>query len=125
MAHQYMPQLTDEIREAVLGNVGMMGALRIGAEDAEKLEKQFEPGFSRFDLVNLDNYKMILKMLINGKISTPFKMDLLMHEKGKPEIVDAIKKISKLKYTRPKAIVEQEIMQRSFAEPAPIIPPVK
>ena len=55
MAHQYMPQLTEEIRDAVLGNVGTMGALRIGAEDAEKLEKQFEPGFSRFDLVNLDN----------------------------------------------------------------------
>jgi hypothetical protein len=117
MAHQYMPQLDDKIRDAVLGNVGMMGALRIGAEDAEKLEKQFEPGFSRFDLVNLDNYRMILKMLINGKISTPFKMNLLMHEKGKPEIVEVIKKISKLKYSRTKAIVEEEISQRSFVEP--------
>ena len=124
MAHQYMPQLTDEIRDAVLGNVGMMGALRIGAEDAENLEKQFEPGFSRFDLVNMDNRMMILKMLINGKVSTPFKMNLLSHEKGKPEIVEAIKKISKLKYSRPKAIVEAEIAQRSFVEaPTAIQPP--
>jgi len=122
MAHQYMPQLTDQIREAVLGNVGMMGSFRIGAEDAEKLEKQFEPGFSRFDLVNLDNRTMIIKMLINGKISTPFKMSTLPHDKGKPEIVEAIKKISKLKYSRPKEIVEQEISQRSFAEP-PATPP--
>jgi hypothetical protein len=60
---------------------------------------------------------MILKMLINGKISTPFKMNLLMHEKGKPEIVEVIKKISKLKYSRTKAIVEEEISQRSFVEP--------
>jgi hypothetical protein len=83
--------------------------------------------------VNLDNYKMILKMLINGKISTPFKMDLLMHEKGKPEIIEAIKKISKLKYSRTKAIVEEEISQRSFVEPPsvqpvtppPVIPPKK
>jgi hypothetical protein len=124
MAHQYMPQLTDQIRDAVLGNVGMMGAFRIGAEDAEKLEKQFEPQFSRFDLVNLDNRTMILKMLINEKISTPFKMNTLPHEKGKPEIIDAIKKISKLKYSRPKAIVEQEIAGRSFVDLPPVVSPV-
>jgi len=126
MAHQYMPQLDEKIRDSVLGNVGQMGALRIGAEDAEKLEKQFEPGFSRFDMVNLDNFKMILKILIDGKISTPFKMDIYKDfEKGKPEIVGPIKKISKLKYSRTKNIVEKEIEQRSSvqANPAPQIPP--
>lgn len=125
MAHQYMPQLTDQIREAVLGNVGTMGAFRIGAEDAEKLEKQFEPGFSKFDLVNLDNFSLIIKMMINNKISTPFKMISLPPPKGKPEIVEPIKKISKLKYSRAKNIVEQEIAQRSFviATPAPQTPP--
>jgi len=124
MAHQYMPQLKQEIRDAVLGNVGTLAAMRIGAEDAENLEKQFEPGFSRFDLVNLDNQNVIIKMMINNKISTPFKMKTLTTPSGKPEIVDAIKKISKLKYSRPKAIVEQEIMQRSFVE-TPITPPAK
>jgi len=134
LAHQYMPQLKDEIRDAVLGNVGMMGALRIGAEDAEKLEKQFEPGFSRFDLVNLDNSYLILKMLIKGKVSTPFKMKVVTRDsKGNPQIIEAVKKISKLKYSRPKAIVEEEISQRSFVEPPapasvstlPPIPPKK
>jgi hypothetical protein len=119
MAHQYMPQLKQEIRDAVLGNVGTIGAFRIGAEDAENLEKQFEPGFSRFDLVNLDNFNLITKMMINNKISTPFKMQTNPPPKGKPEIVDAIKKISKLKYSRTKAIVEEEIIQRSFTEVAP------
>ncbi len=123
MAHQYMPQLTDQIRDAVLGNVGAMGAFRIGAEDAEILEKQFEPGFSRFDLVNLDNRTMILKMLINEKVSTPFKMSTLAHEKGRPEVVDAIRKISKLKYSRAKAIVEDEILKRSFVTLPPMPPP--
>jgi hypothetical protein len=123
MAHQYMPQLTDEIREAVLGNVGTIGAFRIGAEDAEKLEKQFEPGFSRFDLVNLDNFTLIIKMMINNKISTPFKMTTLLPPKLRPEIVEPIKKISKLKYTRPKAIVQEEIAQRSFAETT-VVPPI-
>ena len=66
---------------------------------------------------------MILKMLISGKISTPFKMNLLSHEKGKPEIVSAIKKISKLKYSRAKDIVEQEIASRSFVDIPPLTPP--
>jgi hypothetical protein len=123
MAHQYMPQLKEEIRDAVLGNVGSIGAFRIGAEDAENLEKQFEPGFSRFDLVNLDNFTMITKMMINNKISTPFKMQTLPMPKGKPELAEAIKKISKLKYSRAKAIVEEEIAGRSFVDLPPIIPP--
>ena len=128
MAHQYMPQLKQEIRDAVLGNVGTICSFRIGAEDAENLQKQFEPGFSRFDLVNLDNFSLIIKMMINNKISTPFKMQTLPPPKGRPEIVEAVKKISKLKYSRPKEIVEQEITQRSFAEvpqAAPPVPPVK
>ncbi|MCX6722497.1 MAG: type IV secretion system DNA-binding domain-containing protein [Candidatus Staskawiczbacteria bacterium] len=124
MAHQYMPQLKDEIRDAVLGNVGTIAAMRIGAEDAENLQKQFEPGFSRFDLVNLDNFTMIIKMMINNKISTPFKMQTNPPPKGRPEIIDAIKKISKLKYSRPRAIVEGEITLRSFTDPAPVQPPV-
>ena len=123
IAHQYMPQLRQEIRDAVLGNIGTMGSFRIGAEDAEFLEKQFEPGFSRFDLVNLDNFNLIVKMMIDNKISTSFKMETIIPQEGKPEIVDAIKKISKLKYGKPKAIVEQEIAKRSFAETQPITPP--
>ncbi len=123
MAHQYMPQLKQEIRDAVLGNVGTIGAFRIGAEDAENLEKQFEPGFSRFDLVNLDNFTMIIKMMINNKISTPFKMNTLPPPKGKKEIIDPIKKISKLKYSRARAIVEEEISKRSFVDLPPIAPP--
>ena len=114
MAHQYIPQLTDQIKNAVFGNVGTIGSYRIGAEDAEFLEKQFEPGFSRFDLVNLDNFTLIIKMMINNKTSTPFKINAVKPTKGRPEVVEAIKKISKLKYSKTKAIVEAEINQRSF-----------
>lgn len=121
MAHQYIPQLTDQIKDAVLGNVGTIGAFRIGAEDAEFLEKQFEPGFSRFDLVNLDNFNLILKMMLNNKISTPFKMQTLAPKKGLPNIVEPIKKIAKLKYGKPKALVENEIIKRSFVN-TPVTP---
>ncbi len=125
LAHQYIPQLTEQIRDSVFGNVGTMGAFRVGATDAEFLEKQFEPGFSRFDLVNLDNYNLIIKMMLNNKTSTPFKMQTLPPKPGKPQIVEAIKQISRLKYGRPKAIVEEDILKRSFtATPvAPQTPP--
>lgn len=113
MAHQYIPQLDEKIRDAVLGNVGTLGAFRIGAEDAEFLEKQFEPEFSRFDLVNLDNFNLIIKMMINDKISTPFKMQTIYYEGGNKDIAAPIKELSKLKYGRPKLEVEAEIMERS------------
>ncbi len=124
VAHQYIPQLTDQIRDAVMGNVGTMGAFRIGAEDAEFLEKQFEPGFSRFDLVNLDNFNLVFKMMLNNKISTPFKMQTFPPPKGREDIVPIIKKIAKLKYGKPRALVEADIIKRSFtnspiAEQAP------
>lgn len=122
IAHQYIPQLTDQIKNAVFGNIGSIGSYRIGAEDAEFLEKQFEPGFSRFDLVNLDNFTLIMKMMINNKISTPFKMEVVKPTKGRPEIVEPIKKISKLKYSKPREVVEQEIVQRSFTETSAIQP---
>ena len=124
IAHQYIPQVTEQIRDAVFGNVGTMGAYRVGASDAEFLEKQFEPGFSRFDLVNLDNFNLIIKMMINNRTSTPFKIQALAPTKGKPEIVDAIKKISKLKFSRSKEIVEREIEQRSFTITPPALPQI-
>jgi len=113
LAHQYIPQLTQEIRDAVLGNVGTVAAFRVGANDAEFLEKQFEPEFTRFDLANISNFNLIIKMLIDNKTSSPFKMQTIPPEEGSPEIVSPIKKVSKLKYGRPREIVGAEILQRS------------
>jgi len=113
LAHQYIPQLVPEIRNAVLGNVGTIGSFRVGADDAEFLEKQFEPHFSRFDLVNLDNFNLIIKMMIANKISEAFKMETYPPKEGNPEMILLIKKISKEKYGRLKAIVEDEILKRS------------
>jgi len=113
LAHQYIPQLRPEIRNAVLGNVGTTGAFRIGAEDAELLEKQFAPDFSRFDLINLDNFNIILKMMINNKISSAFKMELSRPKEGSTSLVEPIKELSKLKYGRQRELVELEISKRS------------
>jgi len=113
LAHQYIPQLPEPIKNAVLGNVGSIGVFRIGPEDAEFLEKEFAPEFSKYDLMNLDNFNLIVKLMVNGNISSPFRMVTEKPKEGDYQIVDQIKKISKMKYGRKKEIVEKEIWERS------------
>ncbi len=113
LAHQFIPQLTEEIRNAVVGNVGSLGAFRVGANDAEFLEKIFEPEFSKFDLLNLDNFHLIVRLMINNNISSPFKIKTLMPQEGEPAMVNLIKSLSKLKYSRLKEEVEKEIALRA------------
>ena len=113
LAHQYIPQLSEQIKQAVLGNVGSMTTFRVGADDAEFLENQFAPEFSKHDLVNLDNFNAIIKMIINNKISTPFKMETILPKKGNYDIIQTLKELSALKYGKPREIVEKEIIDRS------------
>lgn len=72
MAHQYIEQMSEEVRAAVFGNVGTMITFRVGAYDAEVLEKEFAPQFTAEDLVNLGIYQMYLKLMIDGVSSSPF-----------------------------------------------------
>jgi hypothetical protein len=72
LAHQYLAQLSDEVKEAVLGNVGTMICFRLGAADAEALAPEFAPEFAPADLTNLPNYHVALKLMIDGQVSRPF-----------------------------------------------------
>lgn len=114
LANQFMPQLKDEIRDAVIGNVGTVMAYRIGEDDAEFLENKFSPEFSSFDLSNISNYHYITKMMINGNLTSPFKVKAPYPKKGDKEQVSSIKKLSKQKYGRPKKKVEKSIKDRGL-----------
>jgi len=72
IAHQYIEQMPEEVRDAVFGNVGTMAIFRVGAFDAEVLEKEFFPTFTAEDLVNLGQYQIYLKLMIDGLASKPF-----------------------------------------------------
>jgi len=72
VAHQYFNQLEPEVRHAVLGNVGTLVAFRVGAEDAPYLAREFQPKFEDLDLLQLENFNMYLKLLIDGAPSRPF-----------------------------------------------------
>jgi Type IV secretion-system coupling protein DNA-binding domain len=72
LAHQYMEQVEESVRGAVLGNVGTIIAFRVGLADALLLEKEFHPEFAANDLINLPNYHIYLKLMIDGVVSKPF-----------------------------------------------------
>lgn len=72
LAHQYITQMDETVRDAVLGNVGTMIVFRIGAQDAEMLENEFAPEFMPQDPVNLGFAQIYLKLMIDGIASRPF-----------------------------------------------------
>jgi GTPase SAR1 family protein len=119
IAHQFIGQLKENIKNAVFGNVGSMAAFRVGADDAEFLVKQFEPTFSAQDLLNIDNFNAYVKLLINNQTSTPFNIQTYAPTKGDPEIAKQVKELSRTKYGRNKSEVEKEIQERSRIEKEP------
>lgn len=113
LANQFMTQLTDNIREAIIGNIGTVISGRIGITDAELLQKKFAPTFDAEDLTKLPNFQTITSVMINGVPSAAFSMSLVPPMgKSNPQLSDAIKKLSAAKYGRPRSVVEKEIFTR-------------
>jgi hypothetical protein len=112
LAHQYIKQLPEEIASAVVGNVGTIISFRIGAQDAEFLEKIFLPIFNKFDLVNIPNYNAYIKLLIHGYVSDAFNIKTLPPEPSSKELAEKVAELSMLKYGRDRAIIEEEIREK-------------
>ncbi|MBZ9571808.1 type IV secretion system DNA-binding domain-containing protein [Patescibacteria group bacterium] len=110
LGHQYIAQMEDSVRDAVFGNVGTLISFRVGAEDAEYLEKEFIPEFSATDLVNLAKYNIYLKLMIDGIAGRPFSAETLLPilkpEKSNRE---KIIKASRERYGASRSIVEEKI----------------
>ncbi len=115
MANQFIGQLRDDIKLAVFGNVGTMISFRVGSEDGEFVEKQFQPEFSSQDLINQENLHAIAKMTINGLPSRPFT--LIDYFPPKPteedkERAKSIKELARLKHGRARESVDAEIQSK-------------
>ena len=110
LAHQYIAQMEEKVRDAVFGNVGTMITFRIGADDAEFLEREFNPEFTVQDIVNLPKQNIYLKLMIDGMASRPFSAETL--PPVNPLAVSLEKEIieySRSKYATPRSIVEKKI----------------
>jgi hypothetical protein len=120
IAHQFIAQLKDDIKNAVFGNVGSIVSYRVGAEDAEYLEKQFGPVFTTNDLMNIDNLNCYAKLLIGGKPARPFNIEVPFPPDVDKSHLESLKELSSLKFGRPRAEIEEEIAKKYRMEPVVI-----
>ena len=112
MAHQYIKQMEEPVMDAVFGNVGTIVSFRVGAEDAEFLEKWFQPDFMMNDIVNLGKRSMYIKLMINGVSSKGFSAGTLdRFPKLENSNREAIISASREAYTTPKSVVEKEVAE--------------
>ncbi|MFB6225876.1 MAG: type IV secretion system DNA-binding domain-containing protein [Candidatus Paceibacteria bacterium] len=113
MAHQYIAQLSEEVRDAVFGNVGSLISFRVGAADAEFLEQEFSPVFTQQDLVNLSKYHIFLKLMIDGVASQPFSAKTLPPLGNSTGVKDKVVKVSRERYGRDREEVAEKIAKWS------------
>lgn len=124
VAHQFIKQLQEKIRDAVFGNVGSIVSFRISPDDAEFMKNKFEPVFTPQDIMNIDNLNAYVSLLANGQTTRPFNIQLETERvfgAGSQELGEAVKEMSRLKYGRPREEVEAEL--RSKYEKKPVAPP--
>ncbi|MCX6703307.1 MAG: type IV secretion system DNA-binding domain-containing protein [Candidatus Zambryskibacteria bacterium] len=112
IAHQYIEQMEEEVRDAVFGNVGTMVTFRVGAFDAEVLEKEFAPVFTAEDLVNLGFTQIYLKLMIDGVSSQPFSATT-MAPIARPEVSfkEDVINASRQQFANPRMEVEEKILK--------------
>ena len=126
IGHQFLAQLqqqagaqgagSSDLRDAVFGNAGSMVTFRIGVEDSEVMAKEFAPTFNEFDLLNVDRFNAFVKLMIKGTASKPFNMatyPLPKPTEAEKKVGEAIKQLSRLKFGRARAEVEEEILEAS------------
>ncbi|MGB9743505.1 MAG: CxxC-x17-CxxC domain-containing protein [Minisyncoccales bacterium] len=127
LGHQYIAQMDEKVRDAVFGNIGTIVVFRVGAEDAEFLEKEFAPEFTATDLVNLPKYNICLKLMIDGLTSSAFSAETLpplpkLEVSNREKII----RVSRERYSISRKIVEEKIAKWTGtieARPTPTVPP--
>ena len=113
LGNQFMTQLQESLREAILGNVGTTITGRIGITDAEIMVKRYTPVFDAEDLTKLPNFESVCVAQIEGVPSAPFSMSWVPPMgQSNQQLGDALKRLSAVKYGHPRAQVEREIFER-------------
>lgn len=112
VAHQYIGQLSEDIKGAVFGNVGSMVVYRVSPDDAKYLESKFAPTIMASDIMKIANYHAYINMLVRGNPQKPFDVAAIPPPKGDITKIDALKELSYLTYGRPIDEVTAEIMRK-------------
>lgn len=118
VAHQYIEQLTEEVRAAVIGNAGTILAFRIGGTDASFLEQEFSPTFTPEDLVNLPKFTIYLKLMVDGVATTPFSATTLPPMAIFTGNAQKVISVSRERYAVPRSTIEEKVLRWSGMEAA-------
>jgi len=128
VAHQFIAQLDDDIKNAVFGNVGTICTFRVGSDDAEYLEKQYAPIFTKNDLINLPIGNCYTRLLVKGQPTIPFSMevdwDWITNQPKNFDMAKNIKEASRLKYGVPAKEVEEYVKLRAGYNEQSEVPPL-
>ena len=118
VANQFIGQMEEEVKNAIFGNVGTLVAFRVGVTDANYLQHEYQPVFNESDLINIERYNAYVKTVVKNEPVPPFSIDMtrdIEAEKkiANPKIAQAIIQLSRLKFGKPRELVEAEIAQRA------------
>lgn len=118
VANQFVAQIQEDVKNAVFGNVGSMISFRVGVPDANFLQNEFAPTFNETDLTNIEKYNVYMKTIVNNEPVPPFSMSLYkdmaaQDAQKNPKLAATLRELSRLKYGRPRHLVEEEIGRRS------------
>ena len=117
VANQYVGQIDEEIKNAIFGNVGTMVSFRVGVTDANFLQHEFQPVFTDNDLANVEKFHVYIKTIVGNEPVPAFSMSLMkdmdaIEARMSPKMASMIKELSRLKYGKDKAIIEEEMSTR-------------
>jgi type IV secretory pathway TraG/TraD family ATPase VirD4 len=118
VANQFIGQMDEEVKNAVFGNVGTKICLRLGVTDASFMQREFQPIFNEQDIINIERFHAYMQTIVNNDPVPPFAVDMTkdmskLKAGANESIAQAIIQLSRLKYGRPKELVEAEIQQRA------------
>lgn len=118
VANQFIGQMEEEVKNAVFGNVGTLVSFRLGVTDASYIQREFQPIFGESDLINIERFHAYMKTIVGNEPVPPFSVDMTkdlkkLRAEANEKIAQAIVQLSRLKYGRPKELVEAEITQRA------------
>lgn len=118
VANQFVSQIDEDVKNAVFGNVGSMVSFRVGVPDANFLQHEFAPTFNENDLTNIEKYHVYMKTIVKNEPIPPFSMSLLKDMDAQkaqmnPKLAEMIKELSRLKYGKPREMIEEDMNKRA------------
>lgn len=122
LAHQYIEQLDETVRDAIFGNVGTILAFRIGSPDALYMEKEFSPVFIPEDLASLPKYGIYLKLMVDGVSTEPFSAMTLPPIAQRTNSAEKVISVSRERYATTRSEIQEKVLKWSGMETGPVLP---